>query len=407
MTRLVEHEGWHGPGGTRPPRRAFRWRLVVWAIIYPGRHQHLTPTVAGVLLIVLALGIGIAAYNASNNILFITLALLLACLILSGVLSWLNFAKLRWRMLFPAVARAGHPVVSTVELANGKKLLPTYGLECLLAARPIDDAEPAAPQTTFTARGLKVKAIMQRVNTQVEGRLQQRGRLDAEGAVTLDWAWTPTRRGQWEIELVAIGSLVPFGFFHKKLGARLQRPLTVWPEPIEYQAEAAWGARTSGRALRLARAGTGSDLQALRRYAAGDSHRLIHWKASARSGRLLVRQFAAEATERHVIHLSSAEELWPRAEQFEKAVRLTATLAEEFFQAGKLHSVCLDQEAPRPVRHARDLAAVLDELAVRNRGAVATAGGARAAKPQNVITFQPDGLSGVRALIDGRPAATA
>ena len=31
------------------------------------------------------------AYNSSSNILFITLALLLACLVLSGVLSWLTF----------------------------------------------------------------------------------------------------------------------------------------------------------------------------------------------------------------------------------------------------------------------------------------------------------------------------
>src|SRR5690606_16663418 len=117
--------------------------------------------------------------NASNNILFITLALLLGCLVLSGVLSWLNFSRLRWRLLFPSAARAQLPVAITLELANDKRLLPTYGLECLLTARPIDNAAPAAPQTTFTAKGKDVKAILQRADQAVEGRLQQHGRIDA------------------------------------------------------------------------------------------------------------------------------------------------------------------------------------------------------------------------------------
>lgn len=407
MAGPVKHEGWAGPNGAKAPRRAFRWRNVVWAIIYPGRHQHLVPTVSGMLLIGLSLGVGTAAYNASNNILFITLALLLACLILSGVLSWLNFARLRWRLLFPSAARAQQPVAITLELANDKKLLPTYGLECLLSARPVDTVAPAAPQTTFTAKGKDVKAILQRANQVVEGRLRQHGRIDAEGTMAMDWPWVPSKRGRWEVELIAVGSLFPFGFFHKRLGARLRRLITVWPEPIDYQRDAAFGVQLGGQSARLARAGQGSDLLALRRYAAGDSHRLIHWKASARSGRLLVRQFAAEATERHELHFQTDESLWPREEQFEKAVRLAATLAEELFHAGRLHSVMLDDDAPRPIRHLRDLEAFLDALAWCERQAPSETIAPLPGHHRNVITFKPEGSSGVRALFDGKPAATA
>jgi len=407
MVAPVKHEGWAGPGGAKSPRRAFRWCHVIWAIIYPGRYQHLVPTVSGMLLIGLSLGVGTAAYNASNNILFITLALLLGCLVLSGVLSWLNFSRLRWRLLFPSATRAQQPVAITLELANDKRLLPTYGLECLLTARPIDNAAPAAPQTTFTAKGKDVKAILQRANHAVEGRLQQHGRIDAGGAMAMDWSWVPSKRGRWEVELITVGSLFPFGFFHKRLGARLRRTITVWPALIDYQREAWFGVQLSGQTARLSRPGQGSDLLALRRYTSGDSHRLIHWKASARSGRLLVRQFSTEATEQHELHFRTDASWWPREEQFEKAVRLVATLAEELFHEGRLHNVVLDDEAPRAVRHLRDLEAILDALALCERKESSENAAPIRAHHHNVITFSPEGMSGVRAQCNGRPAATA
>ncbi|HYD84424.1 MAG TPA: DUF58 domain-containing protein, partial [Opitutus sp.] len=96
------------------------------------------PTVSGVLLIGLSLGIGLAAYNASNNILFITLSLLLACLILSGVLSWLNFRRVSWRLQVAPPLRAGQEAVVTLEVRNGKRVLPTYGLWFDVAARSLE-----------------------------------------------------------------------------------------------------------------------------------------------------------------------------------------------------------------------------------------------------------------------------
>lgn len=405
MTEGNATADWSGPATGRRDRRPFRWRNVVWGIIYPGRHQHLAPTVSGLLLIVLSLGIGTAAYNAANNILFITLALLLACLTLSGVLSWFNFAKLRWRLLFPAAARAGEPFTVTLELANDKSLLPAYGLECHFTARPLDEGGPAVPQMTFTARGRDVKAILQRANDAVTGSVAQSGRLDPWATLALDWTWTPERRGRWEVELAAVGSLFPFGFFHKKLGAHLRRVVIIRPAPVDYQLAPASAPPESGQALRLARLGGGSDLLALRAYAPGDSHRLIHWKASARGGRLLVRQFAAEATEHFALHLPTDAATWPRAEQFEKAVSLAAALVDDLFRSDRLRAVCFDDEPVRPVRHMRDFDGVLDALALRPR--VEDNLTPPAAPPPRTLTLQPDGATGVVALCDGKPAATA
>ena len=55
-------------------------------------------TITGWMLIFVALGIGSAAYNTASNILFMTLSLLLSSLVLSGILSLINFKKLDWSL---------------------------------------------------------------------------------------------------------------------------------------------------------------------------------------------------------------------------------------------------------------------------------------------------------------------
>ena len=55
-------------------RRLF-WRRVLWGLVWPRRFERIQPTISGVVLIGLSLGIGTAAYNSASNILFIALAL--------------------------------------------------------------------------------------------------------------------------------------------------------------------------------------------------------------------------------------------------------------------------------------------------------------------------------------------
>jgi uncharacterized protein (DUF58 family) len=165
-------------------------------------------------------------------------------------------------------------------------------------------------------------------------------------------------------------------------------------------------------------------LLALRRYAAGDSHRLIHWKASARSRTLLVRQFAAESTEGLSLWLRTDADVWARPEQFELLVSFCATLAEDLFREGQLISASIDDEAPVPIRRVNDLETLLDRLALvqvrkeldesKLRGsAVAKAMADKEGAPapgntrKNLLTFAPDGTHGVAAYVDGEKTATA
>jgi uncharacterized protein (DUF58 family) len=388
----------------------FRWSRVLWSLVAPQRSVRTVPTIAGVLLIGLAIGIGTAAYNAASNILFITLSLLLGCLILSGVLAWLNFRGVSWALRVPPALRAGHDVAIGLDLTNAKRTLPTHALWFDLAARRLEERPPARPESTLTGRGIDVRAALAQADAaEARTRIFLHGRLAAGEERALAWTFRPPRRGRLRIEVGQVGSLFPFGFLQKQLAAGVAEEVRVWPETIAYRRLPAPASRSSLGGERVARAGGGTDLLALRRYEAGDSHRLIHWKASARTGQLVVRQFAAEGAERLALRLSTAAVDWPEPETFERAVRLAATLAEDLFRADRLAAVALDGEWPQPVRRLGDLEAWLDRLAVierRPEPLPPAAAGVFRGEP-DTITLAADGPHHVAARLHGETLALA
>jgi uncharacterized protein (DUF58 family) len=419
---MEDAAGWAGPG-SRATGRRFTWSALLWSLVYPQRGHRILPTVPGTVLIGLSLGIGTAAYNSSSNILFITLSLLLACLILSGVLSWLNLRGVTWRLHVAPPLRAGHDTVVALELRNAKKFLPTYGLWFEFAARSVEAAVVQRAESTVTGRGIDVRAILDKADrAEKRARVPLSGRLDPSGEGRIEWPLKPERRGVLLVELASVGSLFPFGFLRKDVGTDLAAKAIVWPAPIEYRRHGIGAARRAAGGERVARAGTGGDLLALRRYAAGDSHRLIHWKASARTRQLLVRQFAAESAEGYSLWLRTDAGLWVQAEQFEVLISFVATLAEDLFRVGRLLGVAIDAEAPVPVRRVHDLELFLDKLAVlapvedvigggeaavRAPAMAADGGRVPAVAKQNVMTFAPEGPRGVAAYVDGQKAASA
>jgi uncharacterized protein (DUF58 family) len=370
---------WYGPGGrTRRRRAPFRWSRLLWSLIIPPKGHRILPTASGVVLIALALAIGTAAYNTGSNILFITLSLLLACLILSGVLSATNFARVAWRLTAAPPFRVGQEATLAVEVRNGKRLLPTYALWFEVGARHTAD----------------------------ERRLLQRQRLDPGGTCRIEWTLRPARRGREVVELAAVGSLFPFGFLQKSLGTDARHELLVWPERVAYTFGGAAATRRPAELQPVRRPGMGADLLALRKYQAGDSHRLIHWKASARVRQLLVRQLASESVAAFWLLVETPAAAWPRAPQFERLCSLAASLAEDLFREGRLAGAAVNDSPPIAVRRVRDLETFLDQLAtVEPRTDYRPAVG-RWPHPATV-TFEPEGERGVRARLGGEIAARA
>ncbi len=387
-SRISIASSWQGPGA-RAGWEVYFWRTLLWTFIYPVRRQRVHPTLPGLVLVVLSLGVGTAAYNSASNILFITLSLLLSCLVLSGVLSWLNFRGLRWRLQVQPPLRVGMEHVVKVELRNTKRVLPTYGLWFELRAG--------------SAQGSSTIAL--------------RERLDPHGEAEMEWQFRPVQRGLQAIELLAVGSAFPFGFLRKSLTANLRHDVVVWPAPVEYRRfpVPAWQRAHFGEVV--PRLGHSGDLLALRQYEPGDSHRQIHWKASARLRQLVVRQFAAESQDGFSLWLQTSTDIWTRPEQFELLCSFVATLAEDLFKTGKLYYVTIDDQPFSSIRHLRDLEVFLDDLARATPGGALPPGeesrkprpgrGISLTRRRNVITFAPDGPRGVAAYVDGQKAASA
>ena len=381
------------------------WRRMLWGLVWPRRFERTQPTISGVVLIGLSMGIGTAAYNSASNILFIALALLLACLILSGVLAWLNLRGLAWQLEVQPPLRAGQPAEVNLELSNGKTFLPTYALWFEFTAAPRDRQGPGRPESTITAKGIDVWAALKKAESELlRGTVHLRTRLDPGARTRLDWVFTPTKRGRVRVELRGVGSLFPFGFLRKLTGTDLSREVPVWPAPVEYRRLAGANPRRPQGELRNASVGHEGEMIALRSYESGDSHRLIHWKASARKRRLLIRQFSSQNSDACSVWVRTDSGLWANPEQFETMVSLAATLAQDLFRAGRLQSTAIDAGQPVATKRLADLEFFLDRLSEVERAEGGAVPGQ--ARPRtNVMVFEPEGGRGVAAYVNGNKTA--
>lgn len=345
--------------------------------ILPKHLQRTKLTLIGWLLIVVALGIGTAAYNTSSNILFMTLSLLLSSLVLSGLLSQLNFHKLSWTLHPPEHLQVGEIGMAEVVLKNGKRIFPSM---CM--AVQAGCSEEKKPRRLYLDHALAAN---------------ETGRLE--------WTFEPKSRGSYELFLNGLESMFPFGFIRKVVGRRDSASILVWPERVDYEFHFAAGGRRFLTGVSKRQAGTGSDLLNLRHYEKGDPPRLIHWKASARLNKLMTRQLAQEGESGYHISLAPEAADWSE-QQFERLCSLACALAEDLFRAGRLETVSIGGGDPLPMRGLRELHGFFDQLAQlepTTRPAKRVESMAR----YNLITFEPRGEGEVAIYVDGAHAGQA
>ncbi|WP_394280386.1 DUF58 domain-containing protein [Microbacterium sp.] len=111
---------------------------------------------------------------------------------------------------------------------------------------------------------------------------------------------------------------------------------------------------------------------ALRPYVPGDSPRQIHWKSTAKTGALMVRQYEETRRSRMVIALALGENEYASDDEFELAVSAAASIGIRGIRDGRDVDVVVGGEVPefarRAVRTIRELTTVstrtlLDDLA--------------------------------------------
>jgi uncharacterized protein (DUF58 family) len=261
--------------------------------------------------------VAMAALNTGNNLLFLILASLIAVILMSGILSSITLSGVKMRLELPEHIFAGQPVRALVELENEKLTLPSFSLRVEAAKKK--NSPPAALLETPVYFPYLPKRDYVRQSVPI----------------------TFARRGAYRQDAFRIVTRFPFGFLQKAHRVELQTEALVYPsvEPAGEFVEILPGLQG---ALESLNKGGGHDLYALRDYVPTDSARHVHWKASARLGSLMVREFTREDDCRVLLVLDphtsprsagqSAAAPVGAPERFERTVTLCAGIAWHFFE---------------------------------------------------------------------------
>src|SRR6201987_186467 len=253
--------------------------------------------------------VALAALNTGNNLLFLILAFLISVILMSGILSSISLAGVELRIELPEHIFAGQTVRATVELLNEKLMLPSFALR--VEAAVAKDAPAAAVLETpvffpFLPRQERVKQSV---------------------PVTF------LRRGLHVQDSFRIVTRFPFGFLQKTRRVALKSEALVYPS-VDASSELIDMFPGIEGSIESHSKGRGQDLHALREYVPNDSARHVHWKASARTGSLMVGEFAREDDCRARVVLDPYPGDANRAaeERFERAVNLCAGIAWHFYE---------------------------------------------------------------------------
>ena len=269
-------------------------------------------TKVGLWWLILTVVVALAATNTGNNGLYLVLVTMLATLVVGHLLASLNLRWLAVDVRLPREIFACRPASVELILRERTGWLPRWMLSAHLEpAAAIASADPTpVPASLFERLG--------------------RGAAGCERQEVL-----LRRRGRYQLGRVRVRSLFPFGLFRKGRVYELDREVLVWPELFELSAIRARVAGGIGQATNE-RPGHGQDLISLRDFLPGDDPRSIHWKQTARSGRMIFKVRDSEESRRLLLLLDNAVgELTEGARRrFERLVSEAATAALDALAGG-------------------------------------------------------------------------
>jgi uncharacterized protein (DUF58 family) len=268
---------------------------------------------AGWLYFGATLLVALAALNTGNNLLFLILACLVSIILMSGILSSVALAGVDLRVDLPEHIFAGQTVRAMVELTNGKLTLPSFALR----------VEAVVAKNAPAAAVLETPVYFP--------YLPRQQSLKQSVPVTF------LKRGVHVQDSFRIVTRFPFGFLQKSRRIALKSEALVYPS-VECGTELSEIFPGIEGGIESYSKGRGQDLHALREYVPTDSASHVHWKASARAGSLMVREFAREDDFRILLVLDPhpGEKPSPAGstadERFERAVSLCAGIAWHFYE---------------------------------------------------------------------------
>jgi uncharacterized protein (DUF58 family) len=282
-------------------------------------------TGGGVIFCGIFLVVGLAAYNTSNNLLFLVFSVLASTLFVSWAAARAQLRDLSVSARFPDHIFAGEPAHVLVGLRNSKRALPSFSV--LVEWRHQLEREPRRKILRRLARRPRFDKQPLAYFMHVPRRSRAEQRVEQ----------TFPRRGHVLVTGFELSTRFPFGFFRLRRRLRARNvDLVIYPKLEPSSDELHLLPMNIGRQL-SARRGAGHDLHSLREYLPQDDVRHIDWKATARARHLVVREFTSEDERRvHVVLDTRARNDESDADKasarFERGVTLAASLVAHFIE---------------------------------------------------------------------------
>jgi uncharacterized protein (DUF58 family) len=292
-----------GNGAATPDAPGLRARLARW--LRPPRKLKLTRE--GKYFIGITFGVGFAAINTGNNLLYLLLGMLLSLIVVSGVLSELSLRNLTVVRRLPTRAQVGRPHLVEIEVYNHKQRIPSYAIEI----EDLRAGQPADKRCFFL-------------------------KISPRSAQVAAYRRTPARRGRDRHVGFRVATRFPFGLFEKSRELSAEGELIIYPavDPVQLPIDQA-GARMGSTGV-LGR-GHGDETMGLRLMRDGDDPHDIYWRKSAGTGQPVLRERAREArrdTHYNVesTHAAELDDEWTA--RFERRIRDVASRAVAHLKRG-------------------------------------------------------------------------
>src|SRR5690349_12236948 len=145
-------------------------------------------------------GVGFAAINTGNNLLYLLLGMLLSLIIVSGVMSELSLRELSVIRRLPPRAQVGRAHLVEIEVFNHKRRVPSYAIE----VEDLRAGQPADKRCFFL-------------------------KISPRSAQVAAYRRTPARRGRDRHVGFRVATRFPFGLFEKSRELSADGDLIIYP----------------------------------------------------------------------------------------------------------------------------------------------------------------------------------
>jgi uncharacterized protein (DUF58 family) len=296
------------------------------------RNRTLQLTREGFGFIVILFGVGLGAINTGNNLLYLVLAMCCSFIAVSGILSEMSLKNLSVEGKLPPYLYSQEPGSLKIQLANHKKWTPSYSIRVKTAKSHQPFTLEPEPYFFFIPSG---------------------------GFIEKPVMLTANKRGPLKISACQLATRFPFGFFYKTKTIPLKLETVIFPaiHPVKLPQQSDAGQEGDGILQRC-----GDELHAIREFQPGDSLSSVHWKSSAKTGKLRVKEFQSQNS--YTIFLTLTDPTTNQPVQtgiLEERISEAASLIYHLIQRG--HEVSLKTEESQSP-HGNSEAHLLDLMRV-------------------------------------------